>query len=207
MHEGYFVLNRQDSLMRTWNQDGVLLEEGTYCYGSKCGTWSTFDEAGILRMKEEFRDSVTYLWELVEPGGNVAITGGEGIETTRFDDGDIREQTTYADGLPNGTHKVYYSDGELRIDGNYKDGLRHGTWKEFYRYGAIEKRLSMWTACWTACTSSISEGVKSCARHARRRQKQGDWAWFVKTAPQTWKAPLTKASSTDPRPTTFRAAP
>ncbi|MCK5215698.1 MAG: toxin-antitoxin system YwqK family antitoxin [Candidatus Omnitrophica bacterium] len=76
------------------------------------------------------------------------------INTTYYDDGDVKEEETLKDSKREGVFKSYYAGGQVKSVGYYRAGKRDGLFKKFYengqlmfkaqyRAGAIEGNIEM----------------------------------------------------------------
>ena len=67
----------------------------------------------------------------------------EYVETTRYDNGNIKSEQTYKNRKLNGVSKFYFNDSTKKIEKiqMYKDGKLNGTCKSYYPNGVIEKEI------------------------------------------------------------------
>ena len=61
----------------------------------------------------------------------------EGLETSYYANGQIKEEGNYKDGKKDGLWKYWDENGKLRYEKNYKDGERDGLWKEWFKNGQL----------------------------------------------------------------------
>jgi len=139
--EGYFKLNKQDSIYREWNETGLLAIEGRFELDIPKGIWKYFYIDGREKSHEERVDSVTYIrsfW-LPDPNHTQTIIDGNGEMQTFHTTGTIKENYTYKNGLPNGPFQEKSIYGYDLLSGNFKDGEKDGEWKYYYYTGDLEK--------------------------------------------------------------------
>lgn len=66
-----------------------------------------------------------------------------GIMFDVYDNGDLKEEVNYKDGIKNGLSKRwYYENGQLRYETNYKDGKHHGLFKWWYDNGQLKEEVN-----------------------------------------------------------------
>ena len=75
------------------------------------------------------------------------------IKRTYWENGNIRTEERYVDGIKNGLSKTYLIDGRLLTAKNYKDGLLHGKCKD---YSSIDGELLLETSYKSGEVSSIT---------------------------------------------------
>lgn len=70
---------------------------------------------------------------------NAAIQEGEstleGVSKTYYEDGSLKHEATYKNGVLNGVGRMYYPNGQLKVEVYFKDGKRHGPRKAYHENG------------------------------------------------------------------------
>jgi antitoxin component YwqK of YwqJK toxin-antitoxin module len=81
--------------------------------------------------------------ELTYPDSRqIQIQYKNGICKEWYENGQIREETTYVDGKRHGMYKWWYENGQIRIETTYVDGKRHGSYKWWYENGQIKIEIT-----------------------------------------------------------------
>jgi antitoxin component YwqK of YwqJK toxin-antitoxin module len=57
-----------------------------------------------------------------------------------YENGQLKSQKFYKDGIIDGEQKVWYESGKLLIKYCYKDGLQDGEYKEYYESGKLKSK-------------------------------------------------------------------
>jgi antitoxin component YwqK of YwqJK toxin-antitoxin module len=111
-----------------WWKSGRKRGEGSYRDGRKDGTWFEWDDNGILRVAQDYRDGVLH-----------------GRRTVWNSDGNRWREFSYVGGQLEGEFSEWHENGELKATGLYRDGHKDGRWlawdgegrlsEEFYERG------------------------------------------------------------------------
>jgi len=139
--EGYFKLDKQDSVYREWNETGDLAVDGRYELDVPKGIWKYYYIDGRVKSHEETIDSVKHIrafW-LPDPSHTQTIVDGSGEMQVFYTTGTIQENYTYKNGLPNGPFQEKSIYGYDLLTGFFKDGEKDGEWKYYYYTGDLEK--------------------------------------------------------------------
>lgn len=139
--EGYFYLDRQDSIYREWSETGVLMVEGTYKMNKPVGEWKYAYRDGHPKSVEESREGMNYMisfWS-ADTLHTQTIKDGNGVMRTFYTTGNIKEFYTYKNGLKDGKFEEWSIYGYLTLEGEFKNGLKEGEWKYAYYTGDTEK--------------------------------------------------------------------
>jgi uncharacterized protein len=113
--EQYFQGNR-DGVFVEYSENGDVLSQGEYTDGEKNGKWIN-KTAGILEEGEY-------------------ITGlKEGTWKIFYIDGKLKFKGNFVQDNPDGQHVFYYENGKIKEDQYYKNGIRIKTWKKFNEEG------------------------------------------------------------------------
>ena len=57
------------------------------------------------------------------------------LDEAFYDNGKIKHQRFYKDGIADGKWKHYYENGNIWIEANYKNGIKVGLWTTYYQNG------------------------------------------------------------------------
>jgi antitoxin component YwqK of YwqJK toxin-antitoxin module len=79
--------------------------------------------------------------ETQERGGVLYIVNEDkpytGIVFNNHDNGNLRYEAPYKNGLKNGEVVSYYQNGQLRVKANYKNGQYDGSYQEYFDNGEL----------------------------------------------------------------------
>jgi antitoxin component YwqK of YwqJK toxin-antitoxin module len=139
-----FKANSVISDVKYYTPKGKLVSEGKMDGKKRIGEWLYYHKNSSKVMTSEFYKN-----------GKL-----DGQKTTFYLNDVITEETTYVDGLKEGSNNYYSPDGillkklqyrndvlvgtaiyydsggNISIEGNYKNGKKHGLWK-YYKYGKV----------------------------------------------------------------------
>jgi antitoxin component YwqK of YwqJK toxin-antitoxin module len=62
----------------------------------------------------------------------------EGCWTSKFDNGQLRTECHYKNGILQGTYKRWYANGQLEFEAYYRNGLWHGSIKMWHENGQLK---------------------------------------------------------------------
>jgi antitoxin component YwqK of YwqJK toxin-antitoxin module len=180
--EGFFKINRQDSIYVEWFETGKVKVEGTYKMNQRIDRWKNYYVDGRLKSVEEAKGEDTYIWEFYLPDSlhTATIVEGKGELITYYSTGQVKEWYNYVDGLKNGSFEEISVYGYLTLKGEFKNGEKHGSWEYFYYTGDKEK------------TSTYKEGVLdgryqyfydngqlNVNGRYKNGEKDGLWTWYT----------------------------
>ena len=139
--EGYFYLDRQDSLYTEWYETGKIKVEGEYDMNEPVGKWKYYYIDGRLKSVEEVRGDDNYVWEFYLPDSlhTQIIKEGNGELVTYYTTGSVKEWYNYKNGLKDGNFEELSIYGYPTLKGSFKEGLKDGKWQYFYYNGDKEK--------------------------------------------------------------------
>ncbi|MCO5144357.1 MAG: toxin-antitoxin system YwqK family antitoxin [Oligoflexia bacterium] len=60
-----------------------------------------------------------------------------GIWRDYYEDGKVKEEYVYNEGIPMGTWKSFYPDGKMKTRGAFVDGKESGLWEEWHHNGQL----------------------------------------------------------------------
>ena len=102
--EGYFKLDKQDSIYREWNENGSLALEGQYEMDIPKGLWKNYYIDGRIKSEEKEIEGLKHIISFWLPDSLLTqlVKNGSGEMQTYYTTGSIKESYTYENGLPNG---------------------------------------------------------------------------------------------------------
>ena len=95
-----------------WHPDGTLALAGSYQMGQPHGTFVVWGRDG-------------------EVVGRYRMEHGTGIARTWWDNGKLREEVAFADGVKHGAYARFRRDGTRAVSGGFWRGLAHGLHEHF----------------------------------------------------------------------------
>lgn len=139
--EGYFYLNRPDSIYKEWNELGNLVVDGNYKYGQEIGEWKYYYQDGRIQSIEQFKDSINYLTSFWMPDSNhtQTIKDGSGEMMTFFPNATLKTWYHYKDGLKHGKFEEHSIYGFKTLSGSFANGQKDGEWVFAYYSGKTDK--------------------------------------------------------------------
>lgn len=180
--EGYFTLDKQDSVYRVWNELGNLEKEGYYKDGIAVGIWKTFYIDGRDQLVEEIIDSTKYVrsfW-LADSLHTQTIINGTGEMTTFYNNSILKERYIYQDGILNGPFLEKRISGDSLISGAYLKGKKTGEWRYFYYTGQIEKIAHYENDLLTGSYFYFYDnGQINVEGFHENGMKKGLWTWYT----------------------------
>ena len=181
--EGYFTMDKQDSVYREWNELGNLEKEGYYSKGQMVGTWKYFYIDGRSKLEEEIIDSTKYVrafW-LGDSLHTQTIIDGTGEMTTYYNLGNLKERYIYKDGILNGPFLEKRISGDSLISGSYIQGKKTGEWRYFYYTGTIEKIANYENDLLVGKYFYFYDnGQINVEGLHENGKKKGQWTWYTK---------------------------
>ena len=135
------VLNGE---MKSWQMDGKPFKDENYTNGLKEGKQISYWGNGNTSTDSEFKNGeevgirVSY-----NVNGKISNTytlhphpKGEVIrDYTNYEDGTLKEERFYKDGMDNGRWKYYYENGNKKEEREFKDDKKNGEWLQWYENG------------------------------------------------------------------------
>ncbi|NND94642.1 MAG: hypothetical protein HKN45_07215 [Flavobacteriales bacterium] len=117
--------------------DGTVRASGSYKEGKKHGIHREYDTEGNIIKSWVYSDGV-------EVGSGIIGKSGsfEGPWQEYYEDGSLRVEGTYEEGLRAKKWKYYSDSGELIQEGGYRKGKPHGDWVWYYEDGSTRRRES-----------------------------------------------------------------
>lgn len=139
--EGYFYLDRQDSVYKEWSEDGKLVVEGQYKMNEPRGKWTYYYLDGREKSVEEVKGEVNRVMSFWLPDSlhTQTIINGTGELATYYSTGTVKEWYNYNDGLKDGPFEEISIYGYTTLTGYFKQGEKDSTWTYAYYTGDTEK--------------------------------------------------------------------
>lgn len=221
--EGYFYLNRPDSVYREWNETGRLATEGTYSYGKPFGKWTYYYLDGRKKSEEKTKDTINLIESFWMPDSNhtQTVINGTGEMMTFYTTGNLKEWYHYKDGLKHGDFEEWSIYGYKTLSGsflngekegewiftfysgktdkisNYKNGKLHGPYKNYYESGKLyaegQYHEGKKTGQWTWYTS---EGTRDMQGTFLDDMQEGNWTYWHPTGEVSYTAHYNKNKKT-----------
>lgn len=139
--EGFFYLNRQDSIYKEWHENGKLSIKGQYKLGEPVGEWTYYYFNGLEKSIETIEGGVNRVMAFWLPDSlhTQTITDGTGELSTYHTTGTVKEWYNYVDGLKDGPFEEISVYGYSTLTGFFKKGEKDSTWTYAYYTGDTEK--------------------------------------------------------------------
>ncbi len=124
--------------------NGALVVHGSYAFGDREGTWSTYAEGGALVGTRQFRqDQKTGTWRTWSPDGvlisEVAYDRDlkHGPERHWYEDGRVKLRGGNVEGRADGVWTAWHDNGQREWEKNFNLGVRDGAWTEWDADGGL----------------------------------------------------------------------
>jgi antitoxin component YwqK of YwqJK toxin-antitoxin module len=117
---------------KTFHENGNVYVEGRFDKGKEVGTWTLWNDAGVIESSTEYVAGVP---KKVASYANGTVTRVD----TYHDNGHRQSSTGYVAGKPDGMAVVWRSDGTRLEQGLYAGGKKQGDWYRFREDGTVER--------------------------------------------------------------------
>lgn len=186
-------INRRDKagmkygVWKEFYSTGIVKTECTYSQNKKNGYLKEYNLKGELLNTTKYVDD-----ELIENPPELARLE---IFKSYYDDGSVKSEGTYRDGVPEGVFREFAEDGKITGAKIYKDGIltreglydernkEQGPWKEFFPNGQLkgigEYKDGMRIGEWNFNHPNGKQEQKG--RYDKKGKAQGTWKWFYET--------------------------
>ena len=111
---------KSDGSFRLWNENGQIMEQGTYKDGKVWGRWTWWYDNGHKKEEGSWNQNGKF---------------GEWIDWE--ENGLMNRRETYKDGKLNGFWTKYYDNGKRMSEGTYENGEKVGKWTWYNEDGTI----------------------------------------------------------------------
>ena len=159
--EGYFVLGRQDSVYREWNENGKLALQGSYKMNEPSGQWTYFYLDGREKSIEEIKggeNRVVAFW-LPDSLHTQTIIDGTGEMSTFHTTGTVKEWYNFKNGLKDGPFEEISPYGYITLKGFFKAGEKDSTWTYAYYTGDTEIKASLMLKSFMKRVKKLESGL------------------------------------------------
>lgn len=138
--------NEKQCQVSLYSIEGKHIADGFYFDQVKDSLWRYYEENNGYRVAEEFyRKDIPYKqWIVFYSDGktpsevyNYDKGKKEGVQTTYFENGQIKEQWNCHQSIINGAIVFYHPNGKTRCNGEYKNDLPFGIWTYYDENGKI----------------------------------------------------------------------
>lgn len=139
---GSYSNGRIDGTWRWYYPEGELLREEDYYQGRRDGNLTEFTRAGEVIAQGNYADGERNGEWTIKSGDNTE-TGTyllglrDGLWRAFYANGKPRFKGTYNQGNPIGHHILYYENGRIKEDRYFQNGLRTKTWKKYNEDGEV----------------------------------------------------------------------
>ena len=141
------------------DSNASVVRQLSYKDGVPCDTLKEFDRQGrLLRsgvVVGKIRDTLKF----------------DGLVTSFYTDGAVKEEITWSDGTVTGPYLTYYESGELRLTGYHSDGVREGLWTAHFPNGDVKTR------------GRYSTGLREGVWEYRKENGSVDSVWYIDGSP------------------------
>jgi len=139
---GSYSNGRIDGTWRWYYPEGELLREEDYYQGKRDGQYTEYTRTGEIIARGTYADGERNgEWKLMSEDnseeGNYLLGLRDGTWKAFYPGGKIRFKGDYNRGNPEGHHVIYYENGRIKEDRYYKNGLRTKTWKKYSEEGEV----------------------------------------------------------------------
>jgi uncharacterized protein len=137
---GFYNNGRPDGLWKWYYDNGAILREEEYFQGQRDGSYTEYSVTGEIIGKGQFTDGERNGEWKFSTGDNTEegkyIIGlKDGQWKSFYPDGTLRFKGSFIQGNPDGQHLYYYENGKIKEEQFYKNGLRQKTWKKYDEEG------------------------------------------------------------------------
>jgi len=180
--EGFFKLNRQDSIFNEWYETGHLKTEGYYKKDTPIKNWKYYYRDGRLKTVEEIKAGVSHVWEFYLPDSlhTATIIEGNGEMTTFYTTGTVKEWYNYKEGLKHGDFEELSVYGYPLLKGSFKNAEKDGEWEYSYYSGDKEKVSHYKNGVLNGHYNYYYDnGQVNVDGEYKNGKKQGEWTWYT----------------------------
>jgi antitoxin component YwqK of YwqJK toxin-antitoxin module len=137
---GFYNNGRPDGLWKWYYENGAILREEEYFQGERDGSYIEYSLNGDIIGQGQFSDGERNGEWKFKSGDNIEegkyIIGlKDGLWKSWYSDGTLRFKGNYVQGNPDGQHLYYFENGKIKEEQFYKNGIRQKTWKKFDEEG------------------------------------------------------------------------
>lgn len=180
--EGYFYLNRPDSIYREWNETGKLATEGSYFFGKPYGKWTYYYIDGRIMSEEVSKDSVLLMESFWMPNAEhtQTVINGTGEMMTFYSTGGLKEWYHYKDGVKDGPFEEWSIYGYKTLSGAFINGEKEGEWFYAFYSGKTDKITNYKNGKLDGPYKNYYEdGTLYAEGFYSEGKKSGKWVWYT----------------------------
>lgn len=180
--EGYFYLDRQDSIYKEWSENGKLAIQGQYKMNEPIGKWNYFYFDGREKSMEFVQGNVNKVMSFWLPDSlhTQTIIDGTGELATYYSSGTVKEWYNYENGLKNGPFEEISIYGYTTLKGFFKDGEKDSTWTFAYYTGDTEKISNYKNGILNGEYQYFYDtGQLNVSGQYKDGKKVGQWVWYT----------------------------
>jgi uncharacterized protein len=180
--EGYFRMGLQDSVFRTWHENGTLIIDAFYKNDMPFGTWNYFYPSGDTMLVEYYRDTIPLVLSFFEKNGEQTVQNGFGTMKTSYSNGKPKDIYSFSEGLKDGPFSEFHVAGHAEVSGFYSKGLKSGTWTHRYYTGQLHKIVSYDQGVLNGLYVNYydNEEIRVTGRYLNGL-KDSIWTWYTNT--------------------------
>ena len=137
---GHWVDGKQNGLFESWNQEGILIDHGTFKDGERDGqTVQYYPDSGNLRVKAQYKaGKLNGMVEQYYPSGKLQFKHNfvdnqlHGTALDYYENGVLKSKVNFELGVQNGPYQTFSESGKPLEEGSIQDGKRHGHYKTYF---------------------------------------------------------------------------
>lgn len=184
-------------------ESGQRKVSGAYDNGFKHGRWTHYAESGLVVLREQYEHGqlieaehtqiTTYADGTLKSTAPLTDGAIDGLYNEYWPNGNAKESTVYARGVPHGQSTTYWDSGEVRTTGINNVGKRQGLWQTFNRDGILSIKATYSQSFLTGPYASYyANGQLQWQGIYQRNKKEGLWTNYTssgqKRLQQLWQA-------------------
>ncbi|MFN8242051.1 MAG: hypothetical protein U0X39_15030 [Bacteroidales bacterium] len=144
---GSYNNGRPDGLWTWFYEDGSVLREEEYFQGLRDGSFTEFSRNGSRIATGQYSDGERNgEWKFSTSGlteeGKYILGLKDGTWKSYYPDGRLRYKGNWVQGNPDGSHFYYHENGKVKEERIYDNGIRQKTWKKFDEEGNLVLSIS-----------------------------------------------------------------
>ena len=139
---GAYNSGRPDGIWTWYYEGGETLREEEYFQGRRDGAYTEYEITGEIITQGQYTDGEKNGEWKYRNGDNTEegkyILGlRDGLWKSYYPGGKLKSKGAYIQGNPDGQHLFYYEDGKIKEEQYYQNGIRVKTWKKYDELGKI----------------------------------------------------------------------
>jgi len=139
---GSYNNGRIDGAWRWYYPEGELLREEDYYQGRRDGQYTEYARDGEIIAQGNYADGERNgEWKFISGDntelGTYLLGLRDGLWKAFYPNDKLRFKGKYNQGNPDGHHILYYENGRIKEERYYQNGLRNKTWKKFNEEGEV----------------------------------------------------------------------